>query len=252
MNYFVLSDIHGCLHELKVMMTQWNPDKEKLVFLGDAVDRGADSYGVIRYLKNLEEQHGDKVVILQGNHDNEFTSWLAMGELAGIYYNTMHDDTIKSFYRAKGREMQKDTRQQRASFLLHNFRKEISFLRHLPLYHETENLLFVHAGIDYTVADWRQSGPGTLLWIRNAFFDSEATIDKRVVFGHTPTRYLNEDKSNRIWVSREGDKVGVDGGCVFGGQLNAVVFNEKGDILKGMSVPKGSAKVHYYTKGEIE
>ncbi|MEK3956054.1 MULTISPECIES: metallophosphoesterase family protein [unclassified Psychrobacillus] len=248
--YFVVSDPHGCLRELKILLRQWDPKKETLIFLGDAIDRGIDSLGVIQYLMELEEKYGEKVIVMRGNHDAEFLAWLGSGEMAGIFYSTSQEETIKSFY--VNRDMTRDTRQQRAEYILRNYRKEIRFMKSMRLFYETEHVLFVHAGIDFTIPDWRKAGEGTFLWIRNAFFESEGTIDKRILFGHTPTKYLNDDRSNKVWVNYMGDKIGIDGGCVFGGQLNGIALNEKGDIRAAYAVPFGSEQVIYYAKGEIE
>ena len=67
MSYFIIGDVHGCLHELQEMITLLNPsDKDTLVFAGDLVDRGPDSVGVIRYVRSLPN-----AILVQGNHEDK-------------------------------------------------------------------------------------------------------------------------------------------------------------------------------------
>ena len=67
MSYFVIGDVHGCLHELQELITLLNPsDKDTLVFAGDLVDRGPDSAGVVRYVRGLPN-----TVLVQGNHEDK-------------------------------------------------------------------------------------------------------------------------------------------------------------------------------------
>lgn len=62
-----------------------------------------------------------------------------------------------------------------------------------------------------------------LLWVRDLFLTQPTSLDKIVVFGHTPTINLQNDPG--IWVQQ--DKIGVDGGCVFGYRLNALEITEE-------------------------
>lgn len=235
MNYFIVTDGHGCVRELNLLLEQWNPEKEIFVYLGDAVDRGPDSLGVVRRLMQIKRDYPESI-ILKGNHDAEFVAWVRSGEQAAMFYNIQQQETIASFYGE--RDWKRDSRKQRAYHIRRNCRQEIDFLYRLPLFHETDHCVFVHAGIDLSLDNWRMAGEGTFLWIRNAFFHSEKQIGKQIFFGHTPTKHLNEDDSFNVWISPGGDKVGLDGGCVFGGQLNAVIADERGEIIRTTSVKK--------------
>lgn len=237
--YFVFSDVHGCLNEMNELLKHWDRKNEKLVFLGDMVDRGYNSYGVIKKLMDLKAKHDDQVIILRGNHDDEFLKWLLSSPLEQQYYynDTLHE-TLRSFYHNNPKKFRKDSRRQRADYIRLNYPKIINFLRSLPYYHETEHCIFVHAGIDMTNPNWRNDTEN-LLWIRDKFHFSPIISDKRIFVGHTPTRLLNNDKTNNnIWISENGDKVVIDGGCVFGGQLNGLKIEENGQIKEIIKIEK--------------
>lgn len=245
--YFVMTDIHGCYHEFTKMLNLWNRDTEKLIILGDLIDRGPDSKLVVQELIKLKEIYSDKVIILSGNHDRNFITWILgtqPNELAH-YYSEMFQPTIQSFYDFHASEAdkikyRKGTIRQRAEHILYHYKKELRFLRDLPYYHETEDIIFVHAGINLNIPDWR-TDTLAMTDIRNPFIYSKKIAPKRVFFGHTPTALMSSDRvgnfDHSIWVSPNKDKIGLDGACAMGGQLNAVRVSKKGIILDTLIVP---------------
>lgn len=240
--YFVMSDIHGCYDQMMLALQKWNPEKEKLIVLGDLIDRGPDSLLVVRQLMNLKQAYGDQVVVLKGNHDESFVAWLSSDDddLA-FYYMEAHVETVKSFfgYDKDGvKKFKKSTRTQRGKHIQYHFKKEIAFLRNLPMYHEEDHTIFVHAGINLNIHNWRDD-TRCMNEIRNPFIYSSKIAPKRVFFGHTPTTLIRSDQElgesldASIWYSDKQDKVGLDGGCCFdGGQLNAVRVNHLGCVTE--------------------
>lgn len=224
--YFVVGDVHGELQKLKLILEHWNSDDEQLVLLGDLVDRGPDSYGVVKLAMELKEKYGAK--INKGNHEDMFLSWLKMpySEM-DLYYPQGGRETIHSFFDKPVTPSYMPT--YVADLLLNQFPDEIDFLKSLPLYNESQNHVFVHAGVNLYIDDWRESRETDFLWIREKFIYGMNKSNKIFIFGHTPTRYLNNDKSNHIYIPHCRTKIGLDGGAVFGGFLHAVVFDEDGD-----------------------
>ena len=234
---FIFSDVHGCIEEMNELLTHWNPEKETLVYLGDAVDRGPDSLGVVQRLYELKKQYRNKVVVLKGNHDSDFVQWVYSGDMAGFLLSEDIKTTVRSFYKNDLEKHRKDSRSQKAAYIKHNFKEEISFLNHLPLFHETEHCIFVHAGIDLNKEDWRDDGENTFLWIRKEFYFYKKKAPKKVFFGHTATSFLGK-ADNDIWISEEEDKIGIDGACFFGGQLNGVKLDEQGNIIEKIAIKR--------------
>lgn len=78
MTYYAISDIHGCLNELKAAMEHVDlSGGGRLVLLGDYIDYGPQSGGVLRYIRDLQHRYGpQKVIALRGNHEEGFLEWL--------------------------------------------------------------------------------------------------------------------------------------------------------------------------------
>src|SRR5690606_38639892 len=106
-----------------------------------------------------------------------------------------------------------------------------------PEYHETEHCIFVHAGIDISDGNWKNGSANTYLWIRKKFHYEKEKMPKRVFFGHTVTNYLGAEDGG-VWIGPLEDRVGLDGGCVFGGQLNGVRIDETGRILEQIIIKR--------------
>ena len=230
--YYVMSDIHGCYDQMVEALKHWDKEKEHLVIMGDLIDRGPESLKVVRHLMDLKANNIDNVTILMGNHEEMFFTWVVdtPKELLAVYYNKVHRKTILSFFNDK-EKYKKATKKERALHILYNYKYELNWMMGLPHTLEVDNIIFVHAGINLEIDDWRNS-VGDMLWIREDFIYSSKAAPKRVFFGHTPTRFLNSDGSNEIWISSRGDKVGIDGMIAAGGQLNALKVNENGEIAE--------------------
>lgn len=237
--YFVLSDIHGSYNELVEALTHWDSNNEHLIVIGDLIDRGPDSLKVVQLLMKLQEERPDNVTVLKGNHEDMFTSWLVdtPHELLAMYYADTHRETLLSFFENDKKKFRKASRRQRAEHVVYKYKAELHFMKNVPLFHETENMIFVHAGIDLDADDWR-TATKDMLWVRNTFIYAEKQAPKRVFFGHTPTMTIHRDNSSDIWINPNGDKVCMDGGLVFGGQLNALRVNHDGDITEKIAITK--------------
>lgn len=216
-NYLVIGDVHGKLDSLTALLQYWKPAKEQLILLGDLVDRGLQSREVIQLAMTLKEEYG--AIILKGNHDDMFLHWLQTPENY-LYYAQGGDMTVNSFF---------DTRMSQiyhADFLAdrikNEFPKELAFLASLPDYHDADPFIMVHAGVDLTMLDWKETHPEDFKWIRHDFHYDANKTGRTILFGHTPTRFLNKDASNDIWLSPCQTKIGLDGGAVFGSYLHGL------------------------------
>lgn len=246
--YYVLSDIHGCNAELTTALNYWNPAKETLIVMGDLIDRGPDSLGVIRTLMQAEKDHPERVIVLAGNHDQMFLDWVlhtAPADLDFYYSPSLHDATIKSFvesdtaneHNPDGVDFTKMDPEIFGSFITRHFSEELAWLRRRDLFHETDHAIFVHAGINLDLPEWWHD-TRSLTHIRSPFIYSNKIAEKRVFFGHTTTVNMHGcKKHNGIWKSEHGDKIGIDGGVSFGGQLNAVRVTESGHVTCVREIP---------------
>ncbi|KIL42050.1 metallophosphoesterase [Gordoniibacillus kamchatkensis] len=233
-----ISDIHGYIDPLQRLLEEvkYRFEADQLIFLGDYVDRGPDSKAVIELVRQLVKD--GLAIALRGNHDQMFLDFLtnrnndAMADTLFIRNGGM--STIQSYYGLNwfDENNQRGSIARAREFILSNYKHHVEFLRSLPFYHETERHLFVHAGINTRHEDWRRQPKEDFLWIRGEFINNPHSAGKMVVFGHTPTVNIHDNLA--IWFS--GDKIGIDGGCAFGYQLNCLEITEDG--YKTYSVPQ--------------
>jgi serine/threonine protein phosphatase 1 len=197
-----IGDIHGCNHLLERLIARiaFEPRADTLVFVGDYIDRGPDSRGVIDTLLGLKAACPN-ICCLKGNHEEMLLNYYLDGRGEQQFFINGGLVTLDSYGLTPA-----DARAGRGLPESH-----LHFLRSLPLIHETEDYLFVHAGLRPKVPLTDQS-PADLLWIRYEFIDSEADFGRTVVFGHTPlpTPLI------------EPNKIGIDTGAVYGGHLTCV------------------------------
>jgi len=200
---FAIGDIHGCLWSLEkllnILPVNWG--KDLVIFLGDYIDRGPDPRGVIEKILELKKLYGGKIITLKGNHEWMFERFLKGIDIDVFLYNG-GGMTLKSYYNKEG--------------YLEIPEEHLKFLRELKLYYETEDYIFVHAGLR-PGKELKEQSEEDLLWIRESFYFSEYKFSKTIVFGHTPfPAPLILD-----------DRIGIDTGCVYGGALTAIELPEK-------------------------
>jgi serine/threonine protein phosphatase 1 len=204
---FAIGDIHGCLRKLRrvarACQAYAGRRPARWVFLGDYLDRGPRSRGVVEFLIRRQRAKPDAVVCLKGNHEqlaiaahdspSAMPTWLANSAAA----------TQKSYWRSGGWIPE----------------PHLSWLRALPLSHDDGLRFYVHAGIDLTVPLDAQSAD-TMLWMREPFLTDSDTIDcgRFVVHGHTPLR------SGKPELRRH--RLNLDTGAVIGGPLTAAAFDD--------------------------
>lgn len=197
---FAVGDIHGCLDKLISLMGVIDIDltKDTLVFIGDYIDRGPDSKEVVDYLIDLGQRE-DRVVFLKGNHELMLENYLSGADRLTFLYNG-GEATLNSYMKNGG--------QVEAN---HMPAQHLEFFDNLRLYYETEDYIFVHAGLKADIPLDEQD-ERDMLWIRDEFIYTDFDFGKRVIFGHTPFREpLILD-----------NKIGIDTGAVYGNKLTCV------------------------------
>ena len=180
---YAFGDIHGEFLKLKSLMEKVLPQKDdKLIFLGDYIDRGKKSFEVIDYLVSLSKEYD--CVFLRGNHEDYFLNY--MRGVDENYYIGIGgaNKTFKS-YRKYGYNLKVHNHLRR------RFPKEqATFLQKLKYYYETEDYIFVHAGVD-PEKGVENTDKDDMLW--DISFSSKPYEGKIVVYGHHAEKnVLNE------------------------------------------------------------
>jgi serine/threonine protein phosphatase 1 len=202
---FAIGDIHGCYDPLLELLDRVPIDwsRDQLVFMGDYIDRGPKSFEVVDHLVELKALHPG-IVFLKGNHEQMLADYLSGKDRMTYLYNG-GQQTLDSYMMHARQAIRYPIPDQ-----------HLRFFESLALFHETENYIFVHAGLRQDVP-LDQQGPEDLLWIREKFIYTTQSFGKRVVFGHTP---FDEPLV-------EPNKIGIDTGAVFGNKLTCLQLPEE-------------------------
>ena len=216
---FVIGDIHGCYSEFIALLEKISGDfqTDRLILLGDTIDRGPRSRDVVRKLIELQHAFGPRqIILLRGNHEQMAIDYFRNGDRLWDYNG--NEATIASF-----KDSQDDVRHYLDIFLS------------WPLLYQDEYTIYVHAGINPRVSLDRQEAED-LLFIREAFFRSRLKMPKTVVFGHTPTLFLT-GRDRPIVLP---DRIDIDTGCVYGGSLTGIQI-QNGQVAAVHQVKHGAS-----------
>ncbi len=213
MRTLVVGDIHGkrLLFERLLEQMQYQPGQDRLVLIGDLVDRGEDSRGVVELAIELKKQAPETVTVIRGNHEVMMLSALAQpgSEEVELWYINGGIETLQSYLDAEGN--------------LTIPEEHCNFIADLPTWDEDEHAIYVHASL---VEDGNggffhpQETPDhpALIWARNRHFFAEYS-GKTVVFGHTITGMLFGERE-KVWLRDH--LIGIDTGAYLTGVLSAI------------------------------
>ena len=226
---YAIGDVHGQLEDMQRVLSLIEADggpDAKVVFVGDYVDRGPDSRGVIQALIDGKAA-GRNWVTIKGNHDrylSRFMDYMIVHDPATrpdlFWFNPRlgGDKTLLSY----GVEAEEDA----LLTAVHEEAKaaipqdHLDFLEALPLMHVTEELVFVHAGIRPGVPFDKQV-EDDLIWIRQPFLEFKKPHERLVVHGHTALEHPEH----------AGNRVNLDGGAGYFRPLHAAVFEGRDSWL---------------------
>jgi serine/threonine protein phosphatase 1 len=217
---YAIGDVHGrldLLERLRAMIVedaeQHPAERKVVVYLGDYVDRGPDSRGVIDLLARAELP-GFENIVLKGNHEDSLLQFLTDPGIASAWMAYGGDATLYSYgVRPPDAGRVDDILAAQQAFAAALPPRHLAFLRALKLVHIEGDYAFVHAGFRANVAIERQD-PEDMMWIRDEFLSSSADFGKIAVHGHTITD-RPDIRPNRI---------GIDTGAFATGTLTCLVL----------------------------
>lgn len=172
MSAYAISDIHGCKITFEKLLQKIRiSKKDELFLLGDYVDRGPDSRGVLDFIFQLQSD-GFSVICLMGNHEEMLLQSAYDPEMRDMWQRNGGRETLQNFGAKSPAEIPQKYR---------------DWMQNLPRYFEFENYLLVHAGLDFRLQN-PLSDPGSLIWIRDWYdrMDYDWLAGRKIVHGHTP------------------------------------------------------------------
>ncbi|UTS82463.1 metallophosphoesterase family protein [Phaeobacter piscinae] len=219
---YAIGDIHGQLEMLEQALERIEADGGRdapVVFLGDFIDRGPDSRGVIDLLIRGQAEGRDWITLL-GNHDRMF-AWF-MEDIPRqdphmlVGYHWLHEriggiETLESYGVAVAERTRLEEVHAAARAAVPD--RHITFLQALKTMHQTDDLAFVHAGIKPGVPLHKQA-ENDLVWIRQPFHRHTEQHPKLIIHGHTPV-----DTPTHY-----GNRINLDTGAGYGKPLTTAVF----------------------------
>lgn len=196
MRRYVIGDIHGCSQALHGLIEEISPGAEdQLIFLGDFIDRGPDSRGVVDQV--IELRRRTRVVALRGNHEVMLLGVMTGGLDMNWWRETGGQSTLASYGGSLARLPS-----------LH-----FDFFQSLRSHYETEHEIFIHAGYDPD-CPIEQTGDLQRYWTHLRSLPPPHCSGKRVYVGHTPQASGE--------VLNLGHLICVDTYCFGGGWLTAM------------------------------
>jgi len=219
---YAIGDIHGeaerlaRLHEAIVAHHRAFGGPALLVHVGDLVDRGPDSRGVVKRVMEIEAAPpaGMEARCVMGNHEEMMLKALTKADRAecSSWIEQGGKETIESYERVNGARDPWSAAVDPA---------HVAWLSELPSMIRDENCVFVHGGIDPT--RFPECPDDLRLWTRSQKFFDEARWPHRrelknilVVHGHTPTNDSEPEVGKR--------RINIDTGVCYGGPLTCVIL----------------------------
>lgn len=231
MHSYAIGDIHGHLALLQEQhrliaadMAEYGP--APVIHIGDLVDRGPDSRGVIDYLR-IGTAEGRDWIVLKGNHDRMFSEFLddptqrdsgLRADLSYLHPRIGGGSTLASYGVANASD--RPVAPVHAEALAAVPDEHRVFLRALPTSYQRGEVVFAHAGIRPEVALADQT-EDDLLWIRAPFLEYPREHGFLVVHGHTAIGAA----------THYGNRLNLDSSAAYGGPLSAVVIDGRNAFL---------------------
>ena len=229
----MIGDTHGCLEELRELLdaVKYQPGLDRLVFVGDLIDRGPDPLGVLRYVMSVGGESA------RGNHESSL---------------------LES--RRPGSKIENSLYSRKAGFAAQLTEQEWDYIEHMPFKIQlSKNIWVVHAGAEPSVP-FKDQHPEVLSRVRyvdqygkfkrgsewfyrpaDGYYWADGWIgDECIIYGHDTKSYV--DPQFKIVDGSKGWTLGIDTGCAYGGRLTAVVLDS--DDLEGANMEFSQVEAH--------
>lgn len=222
---YAIGDVHGCLDLLlglegKIFKDASESENNLLIYMGDYIDRGPDSYGVIEHLMS-QPPTGFRRICLKGNHEDLMLRFVGNPASAQSWLKFGGRQTLLSYGAQYENISSLDPKSRKTRFLLERILPEehLEFLGSLPHVVELKRFFLAHAGVNPTKSLSSQS-VRDILWGRTEFLQTPQAYEKDIVHGH----YVVEHAAQTV------GKVSIDTGAYASGKLTAAKLDFNGAV----------------------
>lgn len=225
-NVWAIGDVHGFSLTLERLLDTFDLSlDDRVVLLGDLIDRGPDSFDVVRIARSDPRIH-----CIKGNHEDMMVDGFNMEQLQNpgsdmrMWLYNGGQATVASYIRAYTDEFGLEDSEQ----LLLQVVDDKEWMQRLPSHVVLNQWRMVHAGYDPR-RELEGQDEDTLLWIRKPFHKAKQPIDaeRTVVFGHTPTMTLNKHLGSAKWGKPWFSEVQLSDGRSASIGLDTCLFHEE-------------------------
>jgi serine/threonine protein phosphatase 1 len=181
---WIIPDIHGCLKTLQVLVEELiRPARyDELYFLGDYIDRGPNSKGVIDYIRRLQNDEYS-VTLLKGNHEDFLLELYDAEKKTGLkWWHHFTNRKLMAWNKLGGKETLKIFGVDHVGEIPADY---IEWMRQLRYYVLLEDFVLVHAGLNFNL-DNPFDDTRSMLWLRDYEIHTEKIGNRRIIHGHVP------------------------------------------------------------------
>lgn len=231
----VISDIHGEIILFKKLLKKVNfSNKDYLIINGDLCEKGSNSAEVVQYMMKLTSKYPN-VHVIEGNCDTLVEDLLDENPKLITYLSNRKHSLLNEWLKELSFHLDEHTKVQEVKkILVEHYSKEMNWLLDLPTVIETDEYLFVHAGVE-NCDNWKDTERYAAISMP-AFLEKEHRSNKYVIVGHWPVvNYSTDIPNNNPIIDEKKKIIAIDGGNVIKstGQLNAFMIDRKptGDLF---------------------
>jgi serine/threonine protein phosphatase 1 len=242
--YYVIGDIHGRLDLFNAMIVAINRDaaasqhvETQIILLGDLVDRGPDSAGVLARTRQWQQKHN--VRVLSGNHEEMFLQSFTRPEALRHFLKHGGRETLMS-YGLPEKEL-RNLKVEEIFELLPKLvpQSERDYIAGFEEIITAGDYAFVHAGID-PARPIDEQHRSDLLWIRDRFLNHSGALPKVIVHGHTIFERVMDC----------GNRIGIDTGAFRSGVLSALVLEgDQRRVIQACANLNGAVEIFHGDRG---
>lgn len=242
---YAISDIHGFYDEMKDTLSLVNLKSDNtniIIFCGDYIDRGLNSFEVLSYIKKLEEKYPDQVKVLIGNHDQMFLDFMFGDDLSQWISYDADLRTTKSFFNSNDefKELLKKAIAEHSYEKMSTLFKDSLKRSHEELlswlwgkrnnfFYETSKQIYVHAGIVEVPNIWKLvTPPEDFTWKRPK--GKAKSFFKDIVAGHNFSYLVANDISFLGKIFYDNSHFFIDGATVVSGRIPLLKYDTKNKI----------------------